>query len=48
MSWDESLGLRRDWCEDALLLESLAVGAASFRVLVESRAANLPIVLGKM
>jgi hypothetical protein len=36
MSWDESLGLRRNWCEDTLLLESLAVGTTSFWVLIKA------------
>jgi len=36
MSGDKSLGLGRNWCEYALLLEALAVGATSLRVLVKS------------
>jgi hypothetical protein len=48
MSGDESLSLGRNGSEDTLLLESLAVGTATFWVLIESRAANLPITLGTM
>lgn len=38
---DESLGLRADGREDALLRETLAVGAAAVFGLIEARAANL-------
>jgi hypothetical protein len=41
MRRDESLGLGRNWREDTLLLEALAVGTTSFRVLIKSRATNL-------
>lgn len=34
--WDESLSLRRDGGEDALLLESLAVLALARRVILET------------
>jgi hypothetical protein len=41
VSWDKSLSLGGDWSEDALLLETLAIRAASFGILIKARATNL-------
>lgn len=41
MSRDESLGLRRNRCEDTFLREARAIGAPAILVGVEARAANL-------
>lgn len=41
--WDESLSLRRNGCENALLSESRAVLALARRVILETRAANLSL-----
>lgn len=47
MCGDKSLGLRRDWSEDAVLVEPHAIGAAAVLCRFEARASDLRHVLKK-
>lgn len=44
VGWYEGLRLGRDWCEDTLLLEALAVGTTTVIGCFEARATNLQLI----
>lgn len=44
VGWYEGLRLGRDWCEDTLLLEALAIGTTTVIGCFEARATNLRLI----